>query len=128
MADQVVLDELQQALDEAFQGRDRVAMREVYARVSAHLRIPADMLAHLNEVPEGRYTREEMAEAINGVIRRRGEQDSLGLLRIPRQRPVEVTPAAERAVEDDTPLEYLNPTGTRPDDDDQTPRFREPGA
>ncbi|GGT20583.1 hypothetical protein ACFFV7_14555 [Nonomuraea spiralis] len=127
MADQVVLDELQQALDEAFQGRDRVAMREVYARVSAHLRIPADMLAHLNEVPEGRYTREEMAEAINGVIRRRGEQDSLGLLGIPRQRPVEETPAAERAIEDDTPLEYLNPTATPPDDD-QTPRFREPGA
>ncbi|NUP66061.1 MAG: hypothetical protein HOV96_06405 [Nonomuraea sp.] len=127
MADQAVLDELQQALDEAFQGRDRVAVREVYARVSAHVRLPADMLAHLNEVPEGSYNREEMAEAINGVITRRGEQDSLGLLSVPRQRPVEESAAAERAVEDDTPLEYLNPTPTHPEDGER-PEFREPGA
>ncbi|MFI9595894.1 hypothetical protein [Nonomuraea sp. NPDC052265] len=127
MADQAVLDELQEALDEAFQGRDRVAMREVYARVSAHVRLPADMLAHLNELPEGSYSREEMAEAINDVIRRRGEQDSLGLLRIPRQRPVEESAAAERAVADDTPLDSLNPPPTRPDDG-QAPEFREPGA
>lgn len=127
MADQAVLDELQQALDEAFQGRDRVAMREVYARVSAHVRIPADMLTHLNELPEGSYSREEMAEAINGVITRRGEQESLGLLSVPRQRPVEETLAAERAVEDDTPLDYLNPTSTQPEDG-QSPEFREPGA
>lgn len=127
MADQAVLDELQQALDEAFAGRDRIAVREVYSRASAHIGVPADMLAHLKAVPEGRYTREEMTEAINDVIRKRGEQDSLGLLAVPRQRAVEDTFEAERAVQDDAPLEYLNPTPTQPDDG-QSPQFREPGA
>ncbi|TMR98716.1 hypothetical protein [Nonomuraea basaltis] len=83
MADHAVLDELRQAIDEAFQGQDRVAMREVYARASAHVALPADLLAHLNELPEGAYSRQEVTEAINEVIRRRGEQDSLGLLEEP---------------------------------------------
>jgi hypothetical protein len=90
MTDHAVLDELRQAIDEAFGGRDRVAIREVYARASEHVNLPADLLAYLNELPEGAYSRQEVTEAINGVIRRRGEQDSLGLLDVPRQvRPVD---------------------------------------
>ncbi|MFG1704958.1 hypothetical protein ACFLIM_17360 [Nonomuraea sp. M3C6] len=85
MTDRAVLDELQQAIDEAFQDRDRVAMREVYSRVSQHVGLPADLLTHLNELPEGDYSRQEVAEAINDVITRRGEQDVLGLLEVPRQ-------------------------------------------
>ncbi|MEU6711168.1 hypothetical protein ABZ897_06765 [Nonomuraea sp. NPDC046802] len=90
MTDRAVLDEFQQAIDEAFRGHERVPVREVYARVSEHVRVPADMLAYLNEVPEGDYSKAEITQAINDVIRRRGEQDSLGLLRLPRQvRPVD---------------------------------------
>jgi hypothetical protein len=80
MSHHAVLDELRQAIDEAFGGRDRVAIREVYAAASEHVNLPADLLAHLNELPEGAYNRQEVTEAINEVIRRRGEQDSLGLL------------------------------------------------
>ncbi|HEX4812805.1 MAG TPA: hypothetical protein VFV66_08640 [Nonomuraea sp.] len=110
MTDHAVLDELRQAIDEAFGGRDRVAVREVYARASAHVNLPADLLAYLNEVPEGAYSQAEVTEAINDVIRRRGEQDSLGLLDVPRRiRPVEETAEAERAARDETPLEHLNP-------------------
>ncbi|MFB4276604.1 MULTISPECIES: hypothetical protein [unclassified Nonomuraea] len=85
MTDHAVLDELQQAIDEAFQGRERVAMREVYSQVSRHVGLPADLLTHLNELPEGAYDRQELTEAINEVITRRGEQDTLGLLEVPRQ-------------------------------------------
>ncbi|MGN9843078.1 hypothetical protein ACTMTI_33635 [Nonomuraea sp. H19] len=84
MTDHTVLDALQQAIDEAFQGHDRVAMRQVYAQVSRHARVPADLMAQLNEVPEGAYSKQEVTEAINDVIRRRGEQDSLGLLDVDR--------------------------------------------
>ncbi|MBF8187586.1 hypothetical protein ITP53_17965 [Nonomuraea sp. K274] len=84
MTDHAVLDELQQAIDEVFQGRDRVAIREVYGQVSEHVRVPADVLALLNEVPEGAYSKRDVTEAINEVIRRRGDQDSLGLLRAPK--------------------------------------------
>ncbi|MEV4803889.1 hypothetical protein AB0K18_28130 [Nonomuraea sp. NPDC049421] len=119
MTEHAVLDELRQAIDEAFQGRERVAMRDVYAQASRHVSLPADLLGHLNELPEGAYDRQELTEAINAVITRRGEQDTLGLLEVPEQiRPVEETPEAERAVRDDAPLEYLNPTPTRPDDDE----------
>ncbi|TDC01003.1 hypothetical protein E1267_33040 [Nonomuraea longispora] len=83
MTDHAVRDELQQAIDEAFRGRDRVAMREVYSAVSQHVNLPADVLTHLNELPEGDYSRQGLARAINEVITRRGEQDSLGLLDVP---------------------------------------------
>jgi hypothetical protein len=83
MTDHVVLDELRQAIDEAFGGRDRVSVREVYSAASEHLNLPADVLAYLNELPEGAYDRQEVTEAINEVIRRRGEQESLGLLDSP---------------------------------------------
>ncbi|MEV0827093.1 hypothetical protein [Nonomuraea rubra] len=85
MTDHAVLDELRQAIDEAFHGRERVAMREVYAQASRHVSLPADLLTHLNELPEGAYDRRELTEAINEVITRRGEQDTLGLLEVPRQ-------------------------------------------
>ncbi|NRQ38954.1 hypothetical protein HII36_45115 [Nonomuraea sp. NN258] len=112
----MVIDELQLAIDEAYQGKDRTGVREVYSAASGHVALPADLLAHLNEVPEGVYTKREMAEAINEVIRGRGEEGTVGLLEIPEQvRPVEETIEAERAVQDETPLEFLNPTPTRPD-------------
>jgi hypothetical protein len=102
MADRAVLQEMERVLDEVFGGRERVALRDVYARASAHVTVPADMLARLNEIPEGSYTRADIAEAINAVIRRRGEQDALGLLDVPADRPAEEAAAAERAVQDDT--------------------------
>ncbi|SDK70109.1 hypothetical protein SAMN05421874_11095 [Nonomuraea maritima] len=103
MTDRAVIDELQQAIDEAFAGRDRVAVREVYSHVSEHVRLPADLLGHLNELPEGAYSRPELTEAINDVIRRRGEQDTLGLLQVPRQA--------------ESPFEQRNPASMPPEDD-----------
>ncbi|MFG1697847.1 hypothetical protein [Nonomuraea sp. NPDC049309] len=105
MTDHVVLDELRKAIDEAFQGRERVALREVYAQASRHVGLPADLLGHLNEVPEGAYDRRELTEAINAVIRRRGEQDTLGLLEVPRQRAAEDQPVRDHlgSTDDDDP-------------------------
>lgn len=80
MPEGTALAEMRQVLDEVFQDREQAAVREVYACASEKVRLPADVLAHLNEVPEGAYTREEFVEAVNEVIRRRGEQDTLGLL------------------------------------------------
>ncbi|MDF5757097.1 hypothetical protein [Spongiactinospora sp. TRM90649] len=77
------LSELEMVLDEVFRDRERVTRREVYGRASEHLHLPADILAHLNELPIGPYTRAELTEAVNDVIRERGEQNSLGLLRMP---------------------------------------------
>src|SRR5690606_27066894 len=50
MADRAVLQEMERVLDEVFGERERVALRDVYARASAHVNLPADMLAHLKEV------------------------------------------------------------------------------
>ncbi|UBU13161.1 hypothetical protein [Nonomuraea gerenzanensis] len=83
MTDHAALDELRQAIDEAFQERERVSMRDVYAQASRHVGLSADLLTHLNELPEGPYDKRELTEAINGVITRRGEQDTLGLLEPP---------------------------------------------
>ncbi|MFG3441121.1 hypothetical protein ACGF0J_28045 [Nonomuraea sp. NPDC047897] len=124
MADQVWMEEMRQVLDEAFRDRDRVAVRDVYSCASERIRLTADMLAHLNELPEGDYTRQEMTGEINRVIRDRGEQDTLGLLESPaRIEAVEDTAEAERAVWDDTPLEALNPTPGPPQEG--SPDFRE---
>ncbi|MEV0199560.1 hypothetical protein [Nonomuraea sp. NPDC050691] len=126
MADHVWVEEMREVLDEAYRDRDTAAVRDVYARASEHVRLTADMLAHLNEIPEGAYTRQDMAEAIDRVVRGRGEHDTLGLLAGPAPvRPVESTDEAERAVRDDTPLEALNPETPAPPQD--TPEFREPG-
>ncbi|WP_101787521.1 hypothetical protein [Nonomuraea indica] len=126
MADQVWLEEMRQVLDEVYRDRDRAAVREVYSCASAHVHLTADMLAQLNEVPEGAYTRREMAEAINGVVRGRGRQDTLGLLeRPPPIEAVESTAEAARAAWDDTPLEALNPTPAA--SEPEVPEFREPG-
>jgi len=105
MTHHAVLDELRKAIDEAFQGRERVAMREVYAQASRHVGLPADLLGHLNELPEGAYDRRELTEAINAVITRRGEQDTLGLLEVPRQRGSEDEPVREPlgSLDDDDP-------------------------
>ncbi|WP_157547853.1 hypothetical protein [Nonomuraea candida] len=84
-----MLDELRQAIDEAFAGRERVTMREVYSQASRHVNLSADLLTHLNELPEGAYDKRELTEAVNEVITRRGEQDTLGLLEVPRQVPHE---------------------------------------
>ncbi|MEO3872091.1 hypothetical protein ABGB18_25025 [Nonomuraea sp. B12E4] len=90
MPDPVFLGEMRQVLEEVYRDRDRAPVREVYGCASRRTRLTADMLAHLNEIPEGGYTRREMVEAINEVIQRRGEQDSLGLLDAPpRIEPVE---------------------------------------
>ncbi|MFC0865868.1 hypothetical protein ACFHYQ_26570 [Sphaerimonospora cavernae] len=83
MSDQVFLGEMRQVLDEVYRDRDSAAVRDVYARASAHVHLTADRLALLNEIPEDGYTREEMAEAIDQVIMRRGAQDTLGLLQSP---------------------------------------------
>ncbi len=80
MPDQVFLGEMRRILDEVYRDRDSAAVRDVYACASAHVHLTADRLALLNEIPEDGYTREEMAEAIDKVIMRRGEQDNLGLL------------------------------------------------
>ncbi|XVQ90030.1 hypothetical protein ACQP2K_22250 [Microbispora siamensis] len=74
---------MRQALDEVYRERETVAVRDVYASASARLHLTADMLAHLNEIPEGAYTRQEMIEAINRVILHRNEQDILGLIEEP---------------------------------------------
>ncbi|MFF5209091.1 hypothetical protein [Streptosporangium sp. NPDC000396] len=125
MVDRVWLEEMRQVLDEAYRDRDQAAVRDVYSRASTHIHLSADMLAHLNDLPEGAYTRREMAEAINRVVRHRGEQETLGLLESPVQiEAVENTVEAERAVWDDTPLEALNPTPAAPQED--APEFREP--
>ncbi|WP_169947027.1 hypothetical protein [Microbispora sp. H11081] len=80
MPSHVFQDEMRQVLDEVYRERETVAVRDVYANASARLHLTADMLAHLNEIPEGAYTRQEMIEAINRVIRHRNEQDTLGLI------------------------------------------------
>ncbi|MGW7481910.1 hypothetical protein ACWGH8_25310 [Nonomuraea muscovyensis] len=126
MADQVWMEEMRQVLDEVFRDRDRVAVRDVYSCASEHIHLTADMLAHLNAVPEGAYTRQEIAGEINRVIRGRGEQDTLGLLESPAPiEAVEDTAEAERAVLDDTPLEALNPTPATPAE--EAPEFQEAG-
>ncbi len=83
MPSHVFQDEMRQVLDEVFRERETVAVRDVYANASARLYLTADMLAHLNEIPEGAYTRQEMVEAINRVILHRSEQDTLGLIEEP---------------------------------------------
>ncbi|WP_182909310.1 hypothetical protein [Microbispora sp. H13382] len=83
MPSHVFQDEMRQVLDEVYRERETVAVRDVYANASARLYLTADMLAHLNEIPEGAYTRQEMIEAINRVILHRNEQDTLGLIEEP---------------------------------------------
>ncbi|WP_405087799.1 hypothetical protein [Microbispora sp. NBC_01389] len=80
MSGHVFQDEMRQVLDEVYRGRETVAVRDVYAQASARLHLTADMLAHLNEIPEGAYTRQQMVAAINRVILHRNEQDTLGLI------------------------------------------------
>ncbi|MBP2705088.1 hypothetical protein JOL79_14830 [Microbispora sp. RL4-1S] len=80
MPDHVFLDEMRQVLDEVYRDRETAAVRDVYSSASARLRLTADMLAHLNEIPEGGYTRRQMIKLINQVIERRHEQDTLGLI------------------------------------------------
>ncbi|MBN6055065.1 hypothetical protein JYK22_24225, partial [Nonomuraea sp. RK-328] len=80
MADHVWVEEMRGVLDEVFRDQDTAAVRDVYARASERLHLTADMLAHLNEIPEGAYTRQDMVEAIDRVVRSRGEDDTLGLL------------------------------------------------
>ncbi|MCG5218582.1 hypothetical protein [Streptosporangium sp. KLBMP 9127] len=80
MSDHAAVEEMQRVLDEVFRDHDRVTRREVYSCASAHTLLPADMLTHLNELPLGPYDRAQMVEAINGVIRSRGEEERLGLL------------------------------------------------
>ncbi|WP_188197712.1 hypothetical protein [Nonomuraea sp. SYSU D8015] len=83
-----MLEELRHAIDEAFGGHDRVAICEVYARACEHVKESADrlarlagLLAYFNELPEASSTRQELAEAINDVIRRRGRATVSGCWR-----------------------------------------------
>ncbi|MFF3671141.1 hypothetical protein [Microtetraspora malaysiensis] len=80
MAERAALEEMRKVLDEVFHDRERATRREVYASASARVSLPADMLTHLNEMPDRSYSRQEMVDAINKVIESRGEQDVLGLL------------------------------------------------
>ncbi|MFF4771979.1 hypothetical protein [Microtetraspora fusca] len=80
MVERAALEEMRKVLDEVFHDRERATRREVYASASARVSLPADMLAHLNEMPDRSYSRQEMVDAINKVIESRGEQDVLGLL------------------------------------------------
>lgn len=105
MADDVFLGEMRQVLDEVYRDRRSAAVRDVYACASAHVRLTADRMALLNEIPEDGYTRQEMVEAIDQVIRRRGEQDTVGLL---GARPAEDTSEGAHAVREGTPLDMRN--------------------
>lgn len=104
MADEVFLGEMRQVLDEVYRDRRSAAVRDVYARASAHVRLAADRLSLLNEIPEDGYTRQEMIDAIDNVIRRRGQQDTLGLLGASTG-PAEHTPETAHAVREGMPLD-----------------------
>lgn len=75
--DQVFRSEMQQVLDEVYRTRERAAVREVYSTASTRLRLNADMLARLNRIPEGGYTKQEMVDAINELIVSRGGRETL---------------------------------------------------
>ena len=76
MSDHVVLEGLQQVIDEVYRDRDLATRRDVYRVASAHLDLSSEVLALLNETPEGTYTREQMVEVINRAIENRGGQDA----------------------------------------------------
>lgn len=128
MVDRAWQEGMREVLDEVYRDRETAAVRDVYSSASRHLRLSADMLAHLNELPEGAYTRQEMAEAINEVVRGRGEQEEFGLLDRPSPiEAVEESAEAERAVRDEAPLEALNPAQGGTEEEPAT-EFREPGT
>jgi hypothetical protein len=63
-----VLDEMRQVLDEVFRDRDQATRRDVYSRVSEHIRIPAETMARLNQIPDRTYTRQELTEEVDRIL------------------------------------------------------------
>ncbi|MEU4579125.1 MULTISPECIES: hypothetical protein [Nonomuraea] len=61
-------DEVRRVLDEVFRDRDEVTRREVYSCASEHVKLPADTLGQLNELPERSYTRQELTEALARLL------------------------------------------------------------
>lgn len=68
MTEQSVLDEMRQVLDEVFRDRDQATRRDVYSRVSEHIRIPAETMARLNQIPDRTYTRQELTEEVDRIL------------------------------------------------------------
>ncbi|ETK31629.1 hypothetical protein [Microbispora sp. ATCC PTA-5024] len=125
MPDRTELERLGEIIDELFLTRAQVTRRDLYAAAGADDALGPGVLELLNEVPEGGYTHHDLVRAVNAAIERRGEEGEPGLLEVPpRLTAVEDTVAAERAIEDDTPLEALNPDPSAPPQD--VPEFREP--
>jgi hypothetical protein len=83
MADRTAVEEMERILDEVFRDRTHATRRDVYSCGSEHIKLPAEILAHLNALPETPLTKQEMVDAINATIETRGERDTLGLLRGP---------------------------------------------
>lgn len=78
MTEQSVLDEMRQVLDEVFRDRDEATRRDVYSRASEHIHVPAETMARLNELPDRSYTKQEMTEEVDRIVREWSEQGEPG--------------------------------------------------
>ncbi|WP_432925296.1 hypothetical protein ACQPZZ_32225 [Microbispora sp. CA-135349] len=124
MPDPAETERLRQVVDEVFHDRPRVTRRDLYSAAAADIRVPAETLALLHEIPEASYSRQEMLEAIEGAVRDRDEAGRAA--RRPEQiSALEDTAEAEHAIADDTTLSALMQESSGPPPD--APLFREPG-
>jgi hypothetical protein len=75
MATQEELAQLEELLDEVYQGQDRLTAREI-GRAATEAELPADLKALVDGLPEGEYDRDEAAESLRQVARLRADADA----------------------------------------------------
>lgn len=78
MTEQSVLDEMRRVLDEVFRDREVATRRDVYSRASEHIHIPAETMARLSSLPDRTYTKQELTEEVDRIVREWMEQGEPG--------------------------------------------------
>ncbi len=70
---------IERMLDDLYRTRERLSKEEIFKRAEAEP-IPPDWMYYFRHLPEGMYTRKELVETINRMIKERGREQALGLI------------------------------------------------
>ncbi|HEY8475240.1 MAG TPA: hypothetical protein VIN09_00070 [Chloroflexota bacterium] len=75
------IEHAERVIDEVFRGRERVGKQEIFQK-AAEASIAPDVMYYFRHLPEKEYTKRELVETINRMIRERGRQEEVGLLKV----------------------------------------------
>lgn len=80
MADQGPIENAQRLIDQLY-AHEQSLPRDRIVEAASRAEIAPDVMTYFNHLPDGQYTRDQLVNQIDTMIRERGRERAVGLLR-----------------------------------------------